>query len=180
MSLKKVLCLTIYYGFARWLPTQPMPGWRFGYALRRLLIKQIAVLAGADVVVKHNAQVGSGVGLVLGDRAQLGHNCRIGNHVTLGCDVVMGPDVVIMTSAHAFEDPDIPVNRQGALPIRPVVVGDDVWIGTRVIIMPGVAIGHGAVIGAGSVVTRDIPPFGIAVGMPAKIIRYRGNRSPDA
>lgn len=174
----KAICLLVYYGFARWFPTQPMPGWRLGYAFRRVLVKQIATKAGHSIVVKHNAQIGAGIGLTIGDRSQLGHNCRIGNYVTLGCDVVMGPDVVIMTSAHAFEDPHTPISLQGALPVRPVIIGDDVWIGTRVIIMPGVVVGNGAVIGAGSVVTKKVPSLAVVAvvaGVPAKVIRYRGS-----
>lgn len=178
MMIKKIIkafALLFYYGLARWFPTQPMPGWKFGYAFRSVLLKQIAVSVGHSIIVKHNAQIGAGVGLKIGDRSQLGHNCRIGNYVTIGCDVVMGPDVVIMTSAHAFEDPNTPINLQGALPIRPVNIEDDVWIGTRVIIMPGVVVGRGAVIGAGSVITKAVPPYAIVAGVPAKIIRYRGN-----
>jgi len=56
------------------------------------------------------------------------------------------------------------------------VIGNDVWIGTRVIILPGVEIGSGSVIGAGSIVSRSIPPYSIAVGAPAKVIRTRGKR----
>ena len=57
--------------------------------------------------------------------------------------------------------------------IAEVVIGNDVWIGMRVIIMPGVKIGNGVVIGAGAVVTKDVPDFAIVGGVPAKIIRYR-------
>ncbi|MBK7673470.1 MAG: acyltransferase [Candidatus Accumulibacter sp.] len=177
MKILKTISLVLYYGLARWFPTQPMPGWKFGYAFRRMLVRRIGVSVGQSVIVKHNAQFGAGVGLVIGDRAQLGHNCRLGNNVTIGCDVVMGPDVIIMTSAHAFEDPYVPVNLQGALPILAVTIGDDVWIGTRVIILPGVTIGRGAVIGAGAVVTKDVPPFAIVGGVPAKVIRYRGDQA---
>lgn len=173
-NFRKNLILLVYYGIARWFPTQPMPGWRFGYWFRRALLARIAVSVGGEVVVKHNANFGAGVGLKVGHRSQLGHNCRIGNHVTLGCDVLMGPDVIIMTSSHAFEDRATPINLQGALPIRSVTVGDDVWIGTRVIIMPGVHVGRGAVIGAGSVVTKDVPEYAVVAGVPAKIVRYRG------
>lgn len=170
----KIFCLLAYYAFARWLPTQPMPGWRIGYVLRRILVRGIAVSVGKGIIVKHNAQIGAGVGLVVGDRAQLGQNCRIGNFVTIGSDVLMGPDVVIMTSAHAFESREISINEQGALPVRPVFIGDDVWIGTRVVILPGVTIGKGAVVGASAVVTRDVEPYSIVGGSPAKHIRFRG------
>jgi maltose O-acetyltransferase len=142
--------------------------------VRKRLMENIAEHCGKNIIVKHNAYVGAGVGLYIGNRSQLGHNSRIGNHVHLGDDVVMGPDVVIMTSAHAFDDLDTPVNQQGALPIRPVCIGNDVWIGTRVIIMPGVNIGDCAIIGAGSVVTKSVPPRAVVVGVPGKPIRFRG------
>lgn len=172
----KFFALLIYYGVASHFPTQPVPGYRLGYFLRKHLVKIIAESTGKDIIVKQHARIGSGQGLVIGDRAQLGHNSRIGQYVTLGDDVVMGPDVIIMANAHAFEDPDIPINKQGALPIEPVTIGKDVWIGTRVIILPGVTIGDHAIIGAGAVVTKNIPEKAIAGGNPAKVIRYRGER----
>jgi len=100
----------------------------------------------------------------------------IDHDVSIGDDVVMAPDVVIMTGSHAFEDPSVPINSQGATSRRPVQIGRDVWIGTRVIIMPGVVIGEGSVIGAGSVVTKSIPPWSVAAGNPARVIRRRGDR----
>mgnify|MGYP000091352893 CR=1 FL=1 len=75
-----------------------------------------------------------------------------------------------------FENPEKLIRRQGALPVNPVEIGDDVWIGTRVIVLPGVKLGAGCVIGAGSVVTRDIPPLAVAAGNPARVIRQRGDR----
>lgn len=157
-----------------------MPGWKLGYLLRRVLLKRIAESVGQSVVVKHNAQIGAGIGLRIGSRSQLGHNCRIGNDVAIGDDVLMGPDVVVMTSSHAFDSLEIPINQQGALPIRPVIIGNDVWIRTRAIIMPGITIGHGAVIGAGSVVTKDVPPLAVVGGAPARTIRFRGQQNRRA
>ena len=172
----KIICLFIYYIFGTWLPSQPVPGWKLGYKLRRWLMKYIAEECGLNVVIKQNAYVGTGRGLRIGNNSQLGVNSRIGPFVWIGSDVVMGPDVVIMTTAHAFENPGEPIRLQGDLPVKSVKVGNDVWIGTRVIVMPGVTLGNGSVIGAGSVVTRDIPPLAIAAGNPARVFRKRGDR----
>lgn len=179
MSLKlivKKVYLAIYYVIGIRFPTQPMPGYRLGYAFRRLLVRRIAERAGEGIIVKQWCYIGKGRGLKIGNRSQLGHNAMIGPCVTIGDDVVMGPDIVIMTESHAFERLDIPVNRQGNLPTRPVVIGHDVWIGTRVIILPGVTIGDQAIIGAGAVVTHDVPPRAIVAGVPARVIRMRGER----
>lgn len=106
------------------------------------------------MIVKQNAYVGSGSGLIIGNDSQLGADSRIGPGTVIGNDVVMGSEVVIMTTTHAFENPEKPIRRQGALPIQPVKIGNDVWIGTRAIVMPRITLGEGCVIGAGSVVTR--------------------------
>jgi maltose O-acetyltransferase len=170
------LCLFVYYAFAQHFPTQPVPSWKIGYAIRRFLVKRIFMQCGEEVIVKQHAYFGDGQTLSVGHHAQVGMNARIDRDVTIGDDVVMGPDVIIMTSAHAFEDPDIPINLQGAREPMPVRIGRDVWIGTRVIILPGVEIGEGSVIGAGSLVSRSIPPFSVAVGVPARVVRKRGDR----
>ncbi len=171
--MPRLLALIIYYGFATHFPTQPVPGWRLGYALRRLLVRYIFDVCGDEVIVKHGAYFGTGRSLRVGARAQIGANCRIDHDVTIGSDVVMGPDVVILTIGHAFSDPDRPINQQGGLPRRPVTIGRDVWIGTRVIVLPGVDIGEGSIIGAGSVVTKSVPPFAVAVGNPARVVKWR-------
>lgn len=175
-SCERILVLIIYYGIAQHLPTQPFPGWTIAYGLRRFLVTRLFQRCGVNVIVKSRAYFGTGENIVIGDRSQLGKHLRAERDLTLGTDVVMGPDVVMMSSSHAFEDLDVPVNQQGALPRRPITIGNDVWIGTRVIIMPGVTIGDKAVIGAGSVVTRNVPTGAIVAGNPAKILRYRGDR----
>lgn len=174
--IRRAIALFLYYGVAQFFPTQPFPGWRFGYWLRRHLVKALFKRCGDGVIIKQRAYFGSGGEIELGDRSQIGQRSRIDHDTRFGNDVVMGPDVVIMSSAHAFEDPDIPINLQGAKPRQPVVIGNDVWLGTRVIVLPGVTIGDGAVVGAGSVVTREIPPNAIAAGVPARVLRYRGEK----
>lgn len=170
------LSLIAYYGFARYLPTQPVPGWRIAYRIRLALVRQIFAECGDGVMVKTKAYFGTGRDLRVGANSQLGVNCRIDRDVTIGRDHVMGPNVTIMTVGHAFEDPSMPVREQGALPRRPVVIGNDVWLATNVIIMPGVTIGDGSVVGANTVVTKDIPPYSVAVGNPCRVIRKRGDR----
>lgn len=176
MSGLRMAALALYYGGAQYFPTQPVPGWRLGYSIRRWLLGHIVEQCGADVVVKSRAYFGTGRHLRIGDRSQLGQNLRAESDLVLGTDVVMGPDVVLMSSAHAFEATNMPINQQGALTRRPVIIGNDVWIGTRVIVLPGVKIGNKAVIGAGSVVTKSVPAGAIVAGNPARIIRYRGDR----
>jgi maltose O-acetyltransferase len=85
----------------------------------------------------------------------------------MGSDVSIGPEAAILTLGH---DPRSPAfaDRGGA-----VIIGDHVWIGFRAIVLPGITIGEGAVVGAGSVVCRDVPPFAIAAGNPAKVIGER-------
>ena len=175
-SCHRMIALILYYGFAQYLPTQPVPGWTIAYWARRVLFKRIAHTCGEGVIIKSKAYFGTGKYLKIGDRSQLGKNLKAECDLVMGTDVVMGPDVVLMSSAHAFEATDIPVNLQGPLPRRPIVIGNDVWIGTRVIVLPGVTIGDSAIIGAGSVVTKTVPPWAIVAGNPARFIRYRGER----
>lgn len=86
--------------------------------------------------------------------------------ITLGNDVLVGPKVNIITINH---DPD-PENRSATYG-RPVVIEDKVWIGINATILPGVKIGYGAIIGANSVVTKDVPPMTVVAGNPARIIK---------
>ncbi len=90
----------------------------------------------------------------------------------IGDNVRIGPHVVIYASNHIFSDPHIPIAKQG-MSARGITIEDDIWIGAGAIILDGVRIGKGSVIGAGAVVTKDIPPYSIAAGVPAKIIKKR-------
>ena len=128
---------------------------------------------GKEIIVKDHCYFGNGSRLKVGDRSQLGQNARLQGTITIGDDVVMGPDVVMMATSHEFSRTDIPINRQGAKPEEPITIGNDCWIGTRVIILPGVTIGDHCILAAGAVVTHDIPAGSIAGGVPAKVIKHR-------
>ena len=130
---------------------------------------------GSNINIEKGADFGSGRGIIIGDNTGLGINCKVRGPLKIGNNVMMGPDVVIMTNSHNFDRTDIPMNAQGSDKKKKVLIGNDVWIGTRVIILPGVTIGNGVIIGAGAVVTKDIPDMAIVGGCPAKIIRFRNN-----
>lgn len=122
---------------------------------------------GKNVNIEKNAYIGHDFSI--GDNSGVGVNCIIGEGVTIGNNVMMGPDCLIYTTGHCHERVDIPMREQGMLEINPVMIGNDVWIGARVIIMPGVSIGQGSIIGAGAVVTKNIPEYSIAAGVPAVV-----------
>lgn len=172
-SFLRNLALIVYYTIARWFPTQPRPGYRLGYKMRQILVKRIFLKCGKNIIIKRNAYFGRGEGIIIGDYSQLGEDCVVPKGLIMGRDVIMGPQVIIWGISHEFGRVDIPIRLQGETDESPPVIGDDVWIGARVIIMPGVRIGSHSIIGASSVVTRDVPPYAIVAGVPAKVIRMR-------
>mgnify|MGYP005845395281 CR=1 FL=1 len=115
------------------------------------------------------------------ERMKIGENSFIGRGsmvqasggVEIGQDVIIGPFVKIWCSDHVFKKIDKPINLQGHT-FGKVTVDDDVWMGTGVIVLKGVRIGKGAVVAAGSVITKDVPGYAIVAGNPVRIIRYRG------
>ncbi|TCV83434.1 acyltransferase [Sulfurirhabdus autotrophica] len=121
-----------------------------------------------DVWIKGSARVFIGAGTIIGRRAVIGCN----EEVRIGKNVLIAENVSIRDTDHNFLDPEMPIKDQG-ITTKPVVIEDDVWIGYGVIITKGVNIGKGAIVGANSVVTKDIPPYSIAVGVPAKVIKER-------
>ena len=106
-----------------------------------------------------------------GNNFYLNAGCHLLGEIHIGDEVMIGPKTVIWGRDHEMK-PGIPMRHQGHLR-APITIGNDVWISANVTILKGVTIGDGAVIGAGAVVTKDIPPNAIAVGNPAKVIRYR-------
>lgn len=172
MKVNKIFCLAAYYCFAKYLPQSAsrMTHWTRG--LRRAICRPIFDYCGENVNIESGANFGNGGGISLGSGSGLGINCSVRGPLQIGKNVMMGPDVTILTHTHIIDRTDIPMGQQGS-EIKGVSIGDDVWIGMRVIIMPGVKIGNGVAIGAGAVVTKDVPDYAIVGGVPAKIIRYR-------
>lgn len=148
---------------------------------------------GADCTVSSLAAVDTDH-LVLGDRSYIAAHAHVTGHVVLGADcsvnvgaalrgevrigngVRIGAYTSVLGFSHTFDDPDIVVFRQ-PLTSEGVWVGDDVWLGTHVVVVDGVRIGSHAVVGAGAVVTRDVPDWAVAVGNPARVVGDRRERA---
>lgn len=97
-----------------------------------------------------------------------------GPNITIGNDVLLGSGVHIYTNNHKFRDITLAIREQGWDPVEPVIINEGAWIGAGCLILPGVTIGRNAVVGAGSVVTKSIPDFCVAVGNPARVIKNGG------
>lgn len=161
----------IYYSIAKHLPSSSA-GIQVGQkALRAFCGKLMLRSCGKNVNIEQGATFSAKASL--GDYSGIGINARINGECRIGSHVMMGTDVVVITRNHAFERTDIPMMEQGFEEERPVTIGNDVWIGDRVIILPGVTVGDGSILGAGAVVTHDVPAYAIVAGVPAKVIKMR-------
>lgn len=170
--IRRKLGALLYYPFAKHLPESYSSIHLGQKQLRALCGRLMLSECGIDVNIERNAVFSRLV--TLGDYSGIGVNAKIYGECHIGKYVMMGEDVTIITRNHAFSRTDIPMMRQGFYDDQPVTIDDDVWIGDRVLILPGVHVGQGSIIAAGAVVTKDVPPYVIVGGSPAHIIRKRG------
>jgi acetyltransferase-like isoleucine patch superfamily enzyme len=139
---------------------------------------------GKNIRLAPNVSFANGERIEIGDRVQIGARCAIWagdetGRIVIGADSTFGPDCFLTASDYGQAGGTTIVEQ----PKREldIVIGRDVWLGTKVIVTAGVTIGDGAIVGAGSVVTRDVPPGAIAAGVPARVIRRRaGTPEPAA
>lgn len=172
ITISRVFWRIIYEWIARRLPDTIWfyPLNVIGSHLRVFCIRHFIEECGWDVRVGSNVTVSFG--------------CRLGNHVTVNEDcrlasisvedhVMIAPGLYTIIRNHEYKSMDIPIDEQGYFKETPPRIGRNVWIGARVILLPGVVIGEGAILAVGAVVTKDVPPFAVVGGVPATIIRYR-------
>ena len=139
--------------------------------LRNFCVKKYIKNAGIHISIGQRCKIHKNT--QIGSNSGVGRGSEINNGVIIGDNVMMGPDVLLYTQNHCTADLNRPMLGQGMTEIKPVVIEDDVWIGARVCILPGVRIGKGSVIGACAVVSKSIPPYSVAVGNPAKVVKTR-------
>ncbi len=137
---------------------------------RNELIVKLLGSVGKNPWIESPFSCDYGYNITVGDNFYANTNCTILDcaKITIGNDVLIGPNVSFYTPNHPI-DPD--ERKRGYERALPITIGDNVWISGSVTIIPGVTIGDNSIIGAGSVVTKDIPPNVVAVGVPCRIIR---------
>lgn len=137
---------------------------------------------GSKIILRDKVRLDQGIHIqAIGGTIDIGARTYIGPYVCMAGpgDIRIGKDCLIASGSgiyannHIFDDPSRPINQQGIV-WKGIVIEDDCWLGSGVRVLDGVTIGHGSVIGAGAVVTKDIPPYSVAVGVPAKVVSTRG------
>lgn len=141
--------------------------------IKRSFLKYLFKNMGANVNIRPLIKFVNGYNIDLGNNSGIGEKSFIQDigRVVIGDNVMMGPEVMIYTANHKM-DKKFLLNSQG-VNIKDVIVEDDVWIGARAIILPGVTIKKGSIIAAGAVVTKDVETYTIVGGNPAKFIKER-------
>ncbi len=135
---------------------------------------------GMSPSISPDASFSHGERIDIGDRVRIGSRCHIWpgpahSRIIIGDDVLFGPEVMITAGTYRFNDGS-PVTDQ-AMDEADVIIGDDVWLGTRAVVLPGCTIGDGAIVAAGALVRNDVPPGAIVAGLPARVV---GHRQPSA
>jgi acetyltransferase-like isoleucine patch superfamily enzyme len=154
-------------------------GVRLGEGTRIDLLPGGVLDIGEGVIVGRNAHfsVGENGTLKIGAGTAVQDLCRFLGDVAIGRGCIFAPNVFISSGNHTFDAlPHVAIKEQERIApdrSRPIRLFDDCWLGINVAVMPGVTIGRGCIVGANSVVTRDLPPYSVAAGNPARIIRSR-------
>lgn len=146
----------------------------FGVWARSKTLPCFLARLGRDTVVQDWFRVTNPENVSIGSHCNFAEGVFItgGGGVTIGDYVGLGPDVKIWSVNHRFQDPDTPWLKQG-WDKEPVVIEDDVWLGANCFVMPGVTIGKGAIVSAGTVLMKSVPPYAIVAGNPGRVIGWR-------
>lgn len=164
--------LIIYY-----ILISKLPNSRFGNIFRKIRIWYVCdilkIMQKDDGnFFEENVYIGNGKNITIGKHCHINENVFI-QGATIGNFVMIAPNVAILNGTHKFDRVDVPMIMQGEEKELNPIIEDDVWIGRNAAVMPNIRIGRGSIIGAGAVVTKDVEPFSIMGGVPAKLIKKR-------
>lgn len=142
--------------------------------IRYLLLKRKFKSCGKGVVFASGSKIFDKRNISIGNNVKIGARCVLSGlgGITIGNNVSFAREVIIWSDNHNYYSPDL-LPYDGEHIIAPVEIGDNVWIGARVCITPGVKIGEGAVLAMGAVITKDVPSGAVVAGNPAKVVKYR-------
>lgn len=134
------------------------------------------VTLSRGVMIRPSSYYGGdyGAGLIMGSKSSIGPYGYVGcsGKIVIGNNVMFGPKCSLFAENHVFSDTKSTIKSQGVRQ-KGITIGDDCWIGSNTTILDGVSLGKGVVIGAGSIVTHDIPDGAIAMGVPARVVKFR-------
>lgn len=126
---------------------------------------------GRSSVVESYCCINNAVGdVIIGDYTRIGLHCTVIGPICIGNHVNLAQGIVVTALNHNFNDNTKRIDEQG-VSTKPVVIGDDVWIGANAVVLPGVTIGQHSVVAAGAVVTQDVPAYTVVAGVPAKVVK---------
>ncbi len=174
-----LVCNALYYGLARHLPYSPRPYALGARRIRYEICRRMFKSCGVEVNVEHGALINSGREIEIGDRSGIGLDTFISGPLIIGRDVIMGPSCTFLSINRDTRQTSVAMIDQGFKPARPPVIEDDVWIGANVTVLPGRRLGTGSIVGAGAVVTSDVPPLSVVAGNPARVIGHRDGGGAD-
>ena len=174
-NFKKFAGIVLYRTVAQYLPAsyEKLTG-GFSKRFRAFCTRLILDECGSNVNIEKGADFA--LNIKIGNNSGIGKNSIVGAYTQIGDNVMMGEACFIYARNHKTDRLDVPMCIQGFEEYKPVVISDDVWIGARVTMLPGAKIGKGVIIGAGAVITGEIPDYAVVGGVPARIIKYRNQQ----
>lgn len=176
LSFRKKFFYLLYNVFGKSLPRTYMPYSLGSKQIRSFFIKNFIVKCGENIKIENGVLLSPSI--EIGDNTEINEFCRIRANVKIGKNTLIAPNVNLISVNHVFKSIINPIISQGE-DKGYIVIGNDVWIGTNTIVLPNVIIGDHVIVGAGSIVTKNIPDYAIVVGNPAKIIKFRKDMKND-
>ena len=172
-KLLNKIFFVIYYAIIQHLPHS-----RYSSIFGKL--RKVYICNVLNIAISHpNSRFQNNIYLSGPGKVQIGQDCQINEHVfiqgaVIGNNVMIAPHVAILANVKDTTRLDIPMNKQGwSEKDKKVIIKNDVWIGRNVLVMPGITLEEGSIVAAGSVLTKDFPPYSILAGVPARLVKNR-------